>query len=66
MRQNETGDGMDEYERQLREEIAFHQRMYQSAIEPLVKQLVRIQAIRPRRMYITPEQAEQLGLLNKK
>ncbi|WP_157211518.1 hypothetical protein [Pandoraea sp. B-6] len=57
---------MDEYERQLREEIAFHQRMYQSAIEPLVKQLVRIQAIRPRRMYITPEQAEQLGLLNKK
>lgn len=66
MRQNETDDATDEYERQLLEEIAFHQRMYQSAIEPLVKQLVRIQAMRPRQIYITPEQAEQLGLLVKK
>ena len=66
MRQNETDDGVDEYERQLRDLITFHQRMYQRAIEPLVKQLALIQAMRPRQIYITPEQAEQLGLPVKK
>lgn len=63
MRQNEIDD---DYERQLREEIANIQRMYQRAIDPLVKELVRIEAMRIRPMYITPEQAEQLRLMVKK
>ena len=66
MRQNETGDSVDEYERHLREQIAFIRDQYEKAIEPLVKQLVHIEALRPRRMQITPEQAEQLGLVVKK
>ena len=66
MRQNEAGDSVDEYERYLREQIAFIQRQYQKAIEPLVKELVRINALRPRRIHVTAEQLEQLGLVVKK
>lgn len=66
MRQNETDDGMDKYERYLREQIAEIQRMYQRSIEPLAMELGRIQAMRPHQIYITPEQLEQLGLLVKK
>ena len=66
MRQNDSDERMDKYERHLREQIAIIHDSYQRAIEPLVKELVRIEALRPRHMHVTPEQLEQLGLVVKK
>ena len=53
---------LDEWERHIHEVIGFHRQQYEKAIEPLIKQLVEIQSLRPVRLFVTRDQLASMAI----
>lgn len=53
----------DEAERQLKEQIAYHQQAYQRAVEPIMQRLADLQRLRPQRLMIPLTDAIAAGLI---
>lgn len=51
-----SDEKLDELERRIHEAIRFHREQYEKAIKPYIDQLVAIQSLRPRTMFVTRDQ----------
>jgi hypothetical protein len=57
---------LDELERSIHEQLAYHRQQYQRAIEPLAKQLSELYQCRPQRLAIPLADAIAAGLIPKR
>lgn len=53
---------LDEMERQIHEVIRHHREAYEHAIKPYIDQLVRIQSLRPVRLFVTRDQLASFAM----
>jgi hypothetical protein len=51
---------LDEMERQVHDAIRMHRECYERAMKPLIDQLLRIQSLRPRTMFVSRDQLDRL------
>jgi hypothetical protein len=51
-------DVIDEAVRLIHEQIRFHRQQYENAVEPLIKRLVQIESLRPRRFVLHTDRLE--------
>lgn len=54
---------LDELERRLHENLAYHEERYHRAVDPILKQLAEIHQLRPRRVLIPLQDAIAAGLI---
>jgi hypothetical protein len=47
---------LDKLEREIHDAIRYHREVYERAIEPLIKQLMQLQSLRPHTLVVHPDQ----------
>jgi hypothetical protein len=59
----DRNEELDELERRIHEAISFHRDQYEKAIKPYIDQLVMIQSLRPKVLFVSRDQIAEWAIV---